>query len=234
MPPLRVGTSAELVAEGMAAFESLITDPTPALRWYRSTDTAIVLGRGQRALPGPVQGGLAVLQRPSGGGAVLMAPDLLSCDVLVPAGHPLLAGDLGAVFLRVGRSWAAALEDVGVPAAEVYDGPAKARRSGNERQQLLAAVCFATLGRGEVTVGGRKLVGLAQRRRRHGALVQCGLLRRWDPGPLLELLGGDRHDREIAEAAVGLDALVEPPPADEHVMESVARRLTAQVVAEQR
>jgi hypothetical protein len=49
---------------------------------------------------------------------------------------------------------------------------------------------------------------------RPGALVQCGLLRRWDPAPLLAALGADPQDAEIAGAAVGLDDLVAQPPDD--------------------
>lgn len=203
--PLAAGPPRQQVDAGRALLDRLLDDPTPTLRWYVSTRTAIVLGRGQAALA-PV-GDVEVLTRHSGGGAVLMDPDLLSLDVAVPAGHPLLDGDMTAVFGRVGRAWARGLTELGVGHLTVYDGPNTARRRGSPREQLLAAVCYATLGRGEVLAGGRKLVGLAQRRRRHGALVQCGLLRRWRPHRLLAALGADPDDEEIAHAAVGLDEL---------------------------
>ncbi|HWB70924.1 MAG TPA: hypothetical protein VG452_01805, partial [Egibacteraceae bacterium] len=107
----------------------------------------------------------------------------------------------------------------------VHTGVSTARRRGDARQRLLAAVCYATLGRGEVLAAGRKLVGLAQRRRRPGALVQCGLLRRWRPAGLLAALGADPGDPEIAAHAVGLDDLLDAPPDDPAVMQAVERRL---------
>lgn len=198
----------------------------PTLRWYRSTSPAIVVGRGQRVDAAPFDGPLLVA-RHSGGGAVLMDAGLLSLDVLLPAGDPLLAGDVGAVFGRVGAAWAAALTGLGVPAVGVHDGPSTAHRLGDERQRLLASVCYATLGRGEVLAGGRKLVGLAQRRRRPGALVQCGLLRRWRPAALLAALGASPDDAEVAAHAVGLDDLVEPPLPDATVRAAVDAAMQA-------
>jgi lipoate---protein ligase len=193
------------------------------VRWYRSSSPALVVGRGQQ-LPAD-SGDLPVVQRHSGGGAVLMDSGLLSCDLLVPAGHPLLDGDLTAVFLPVGQAWAAALRDLGVADVTVHEGPGTARRRGSAREQLLAAVCYATVGRGEVLAAGRKVVGLAQRRRRMGALVQCGLLRRWEPSRLLAALGADPGDPDLSTRAVGLDDLLAPAPSDKAIIEAVEHHL---------
>jgi lipoate---protein ligase len=203
--PLRVAPPQALLDEGLALLDGLPNGPRAVLRWYRATSTAIVLGRGQRL--GPPAGDVAVVTRHSGGGAVLLDPSLLSLDVVLPPEHPWLAGDLARVFDDVGAAWRRGLEALGVAGLVVHPGPGTARRRGSAREQLLAAICYATLGRGEVLAGGRKLVGLAQRRRRHGALVQCGLLRRWRPAPLLAALGADPDDPEITTAAVGLDDL---------------------------
>lgn len=224
--PIVVDEPHALVEAGLAALEALTDDPVPALRWYRSTRTAVILGRGQaRALAARATAEVEVLTRHSGGGAVLMDPDLLSLDVLLPAGHPWLDGDLSAPFDHVGTAWTTALDGLSVPGLALHRGAVTARRRGNERERLLAAVCYATLGRGEVTAGGRKLVGLAQRRRRQGALVQCGLLRRWRPAPLLVALGADPHDAEVHAAAVGLDDLLAVPPEDGEVAAAVTAAL---------
>jgi lipoate-protein ligase A len=207
IPPLEVRAPRALLDGGLALLEGLASDPRPVLRWYRSAATAIVLGRGQQ-LPDDAPGsGVEILSRHSGGGAVLMDPSLLSLDIVMPPDHPLLAGGLPAVFDRVGDAWAMALTGLGVPDLAVHRLASTASRRGTQRQRLLAAVCYATPGRGEVLAGGRKLVGLAQRRRRQGALVQCGLLRRWEPASLLSALGADPADPEITAAAVGLDEL---------------------------
>lgn len=223
--PFEVAEPAALLDRGVALLDSLADEPVPTLRWYRTADPALVLGRGQRTLSTTAD--LPVVTRHSGGGAVLMNVHLLCLDVLIPAGHRWLEGGVGAVFAPVGASWADALRAVGVADVGVHRDPSAARRQGDAREQLLAAVCYATLGRGEVTAGGRKLVGLAQRRRRPGALVQCGLLRRWRPARLLAALGADPDDGEVAASAVGLDDLVDPPPTDARIMDAVGSSLRA-------
>ena len=223
---LEVDHPKTLLDGSLALLEGLQTDPTPSLRWYRSTETAIVLGRGQRPNTAQSTAAVEVISRSSGGGAVLLDPTMLSLDVAIPTGHPLLDGDLSDVFLHVGEAWATALSTLGVPSPQVHRGPALASRQGDERQQLLAAVCYATMGRGEISVHGRKLVGLSQRRRRPGALVQCGLLRQWQPGPLLEALGAQPDDQEIHAAAVGLDELG-LTPSDTDVMRAVNHAFAA-------
>lgn len=217
--PFEVGPAETLLTRGVALLDALADDPIPTLRWYRSTTPALVLGRGQGDLAAATD--LPVLTRYSGGGAVMMDADLLSLDVLLPAGHPWLDGGPAATFGPVGESWAAALRALGLDEVAVHRAPTTARRRGDARERLLAAICYATLGRGEVTAGGRKLVGLAQRRRRPGALVQCGLLRRWRPARLLAALGADPGDPDVARTAVGLDELLDPPPPDSRITEAV-------------
>ena len=217
---LQAGPAAALLDGGRTLFESLAEDPVPTLRWYRTTAPAVVLGRGQAALALSTVNA-DVVTRFSGGGAVWLSPDVLSLDVLLPAAHPWVSQDLSAVFGRVGTAWAAGLRTLGVEGLSVYDGPAAARRRGTPRERMLAAVCYATRGRGEVLWHGRKLVGLAQRRRRHATMVQCGLLRRWHPEMLLEALGADPGDAEVGRAAVGLDDIHADAPSDDDVIAAV-------------
>lgn len=215
-----------LLDRGVALLEALAEDPTPGLRWYRSDRPALILGRGQAHVPLAPAPDVEIISRFSGGGAVLLDESLISLDVLLPAGNPLLKGDLAGVFDHVGEAWMQALSELGVGGLERHPGPGTARRRGTPREQLLAAVCYATVGRGEIMVGGRKLVGLAQRRRRAGALVQCGLLRRWEPTRLLEAFGVDPADVEIRAAAIGLDELLADPPDDRHVVQAVTDAFT--------
>ena len=224
------GEVRQLLADGAELVDDLAGDPRGVLRWYRSTDAALVLGRGQR-LTAFAESELPVVQRFSGGGAVLMNDGLLSLDIALPAGHPLLAGDPLAVFHRVGQAWADALSILGLPDVAVSTASSTPSRRGNEREQLLAAICYATLGVGEVTSGGRKVVGLAQRRRKPGALVQCGLLRRWQPEPLLRALGARADDLQIRNAATGIDQLLDVPPTDDDVMAAVQDALERVVAA---
>ncbi len=72
-------------------------------------------------------------------------------------------------------------------------------------------MCFAGLGPGEVTVEGRKVVGLSQRRIREAVLFQCCAALRWEPERLLDLLALDDGERargaaELAGVAAGARA----------------------------
>lgn len=221
--PIVEDEPSSLLAATEAAVHAVATDAVPRLRWYRATSAALVRGRAQarRSFEGAA---LPIFDRLTGGGAVLLNGDVLSCDVVVPADHPL-ASDPLPTFDRVGRAWRDALSGLGVQGLRVHEGPATAAPRGDARQQLLAAVCFATRARGEVICGDAKMVGLSQRRRRTGVLIQCGLLRRWRPGPLLAALGADPDDPTIAAAAVGIDDVAPDPPTDQAIAEAVSARL---------
>jgi lipoate-protein ligase A len=182
----------------------------PAGRVVRICDVtgpAIVLGSAQpdtvdRAAAAAA--GVAVVRRRSGGGAVLVAPgDPVWVDLVIPSGDPLWDDDVGAAFAWVGRVWTAALARLGL-VAQAHEGPLV-------RTELSPAVCFAGLGPGEIVVGGRKSVGISQRRTRSMAWFQCAALRSWDPAPLCRLLGVEAA--ALADAAAGLpvppDALVD-------------------------
>lgn len=234
---LEVGEPAELLDRSAALLDRLASDPTPTLRWYRSATTAIVRGRGQRRVHLRAQPGTVEVTRGSGGGAVLLDPTLLSLDIALPAEHPWVtpardthgptrSPDPTGVFVAVGERWRVGLAGLGVQGLGVCTDPPP-RPRGDERADLLASVCFALPGHGEVYVGARKLVGLAQRRRRHGVLVQCGLLRRWDPAPLLRALGASATDPEVHAAAVGLDEVTDPPPSDAEVIAAVSTAMGA-------
>lgn len=224
--PLVVDTPQALVAGTAEALAALADDGIPRLRWYRATETAVVRGRAQRHHPLPASA-VPVLDRPTGGGAVLLDPHLLSCDVLVPATHPLAGGDPMATFDRVGAAWRDALAGLGVEGLALHPTALGATRRGDDRARLLADVCFATRGRGEVLLGDRKLVGLSQRRRRSGVLVQCGMVRRWRPRQLLAALGADPDDAGIAASAVGLDDAMPAAPENATVADAVSARLAA-------
>jgi lipoate-protein ligase A len=133
-----------------------------------------------------------VARRRSGGGAVLVEPGrVVWADVVVPAGDALWQPDVGRATWWLGDAWAAALVTLGLSGAAVH-------RGGLVRSRWSSAVCFAGLGPGEVTVGGRKAVGIAQRRTREGALFQCAVPLAWDPAPLLAVLALSPADREAA------------------------------------
>jgi lipoate---protein ligase len=141
---------------------------------------------------------VAVVRRRSGGGAVLVVPgNTVWIDVIVPAGDPLWDDDVARAALWLGKTWQAALGELGMHGTEVHDGPLACGPLGR-------LVCFATVGAGEVTLDGRKVVGVSQRRTRQAARFQAALYRDWDPRPLAGLLRLDEAVRAtVRDAAVG-------------------------------
>jgi len=193
-----------------AASAALLDEAVPLRREVRileATDVAVVLGRAQPASDVDAgrarAAGIGVVRRRSGGGAILVGPDTLRwVDVVVPVTDPLWHPDVGRAFWWLGERWAAALASAGVAGASVWQG-------AFVRSAWSARVCIAGLGPGEVTVGGRKVVGLAQRRSARGCLFQCAVLADWAPGDLLGVLDlppAERRDgeRALAEAGLGI------------------------------
>jgi lipoate---protein ligase len=148
--------------------------------------------------------GVALARRRSGGGAVLLQPDAQAwVDVWVPRDDPLWSAEPRRSAERVGEWWAASLPDANGPLpATVHRGPMTHGPAGD-------LVCFAGVGPGEVLVGERKLVGLAQWRSREGALVHGCAYRAWDPGAIAALLAPEDEGAwlagALAERAIGLE-----------------------------
>ncbi len=177
------------------------------MRLCRVVSPALVLGSTQPLEDvdhsAAVRNGYHVVRRHSGGGAVLVEPDaVVWVDVVIPRSDPLWEDDVGRAFSWLGQAWAAALVEVGLLEAEVHRGGLVASRWSSK-------VCFAGLGPGEVTSGGRKVVGMAQRRTRHGALFQCAVPREWRPERLLDVLVVSPRERATAAE---LDDWVRPVP----------------------
>ena len=185
---------------------------------------AVVLGSTQPglAVDDPA---FEVVRRRSGGGAVVLRPGtVVWIDVVVPAGDRLWAADVGRAFWWLGQTWVETLAAVGVTGARWHDGPLLRSRWSDQ-------VCFAGLGPGEVTLGGRrhghrhrrKVVGLSQRRRRDAALFQCAALLSWDPAEVASVLGlGPEAGVDLADVAAGLD--VAPAELLGAFREALARR----------
>jgi lipoate---protein ligase len=170
---------------------------------------ALVLGSSQRheaVDEGALRAaGVELVRRRSGGGAVLLVPDeVVWVDLVVPSTDPLWDDDIGRATHWLGAAWVEALAACGLRGAEVHRGPMV-------RGPWSALVCFAGLGPGEVLMGGRKAVGISQRRTRGWARFQCAAYRRWDPAPLVALL---RPPRPTVEELADLVQPIEAPEAE--------------------
>jgi lipoate---protein ligase len=187
--------------DGAAALHSRPwpSPPSPSV-WVLDVDRpALVLGSTQPDglvdHEAAARAGVDVVRRRSGGGAVLVEPGgTVWVDVVVPPGDPLWDDDVGRAAHWVGEAWVAALARTGTAGATVHTG-------GLVTTPWSRQVCFAGLGPGEVVVGGRKVVGVAQRRTRHGARFQVAALLRWEPEALLRLLRLEDPDAALADVA---------------------------------
>lgn len=136
--------------------------------------------------------GVEVVRRRSGGGAVWVHPDdSVWIDLWVPRGDPLWTDDVSASMLFAGDAFVAAIG--GAPGLQVWRERFVAGQHGR-------TVCFASMAPGEVVGPSGKVVGMSQRRDRHGARVQCIAYRRWHPTDWSRLFVDD----EIRRAADAL------------------------------
>ena len=156
----------------------------PLIAAWRYRVPAVVLGCSQRPdatmSAAARAAGVALVERRSGGGAVLAGPWLLGVSVLLPRDHPLVVPSITESYRWFGEAHAAALRRAGIECQAVRAPTALAvdrwRRSSPAGTTARWA-CFGALSPWEVmTAGGRKLVGLAQVRRRTGALLVSGTL----------------------------------------------------------
>ena len=157
----------------------------PALVLGSTQDDEDLTADAGEAADSAVKWDTEVCRRRSGGGLVALLPgNDLWIDVVLPTSSELSVDDVGRAGEWVGKTWAAALLEV-LPTAlngepwpvEVHTGPLRHRAAGR-------VLCFAGLGPGEVTVRGRKVVGLSQRRTRRAARFQTVMTWSW-PGEWL-------------------------------------------------
>lgn len=194
------------------------TDPEHDVWIHHVDGPALVLGStqpddvidGVRAAADRVE----VCRRRSGGGVVGLTPET-SCwiDVIVPAGSDLWHDDIGLAFDWLGRTWVRALISAIPPLA--VDADIKVHRGPLEGGAAGRLVCFASLGPGEVTVEGRKVVGISQRRTRTATRFQCVAIGRWQPHLLLQYMNPDllrRAEIDLVAMAAGLDRWHWPGP----------------------
>ena len=162
----------EAIFEGVGAGSS-----PPTVRVYAWEPPAVSVGHSQNAsseldLAACRERGFGVVRRPTGGRAVLHAGEI-TYSVIGSAGVSPLGGSIPESYREIARALLAGLAEIGVE-AELAPVATASRNRGE-----VAPPCFVSAGRFEVVVGGRKLVGSAQRRSgaavlQHGSLLIDG------------------------------------------------------------
>lgn len=225
-------------AWNMAVDEALLMAATrgpalPTLRLYAWRRPCLSLGCIQPAsdldLAACERESLPIIRRASGGTAVLHEA-ALAYSLVLPLGHFLAPGDVVESYRRLGPPVLAALGRLGIEGRLVE--PAEADRGGRG-QGLGAVACFVGLAPFEVLVGGRKLVGNSQLRRRgavlHHSMVPldfdarrfASLLRTLDPAERSSLAGV--LAARVGSARLALGESVAP----DHVAEALRSGLAA-------
>jgi lipoate-protein ligase A len=138
----------------------------PVLRIYRWEPAAVTTGYNQ----GPdgfdaeaVRAGFGLVRRPTGGRAILHADELTYCIVGTSPG-PLFGDSLHRCYMKINEALLDFLASLGVE-AEIS--------AGESREEARGMLCFKSAGQHEIRVGGRKLIGSAQRRT-GGVFLQHG------------------------------------------------------------
>lgn len=153
----------------------------------------VVLGSAQRELWTDAK--LPVRVRSSGGGAVLSGPWLLRDAVVLPRSHALGRHGPAAAARWYGDIHCRWLRAQGIGAAALYQGAAMDHWA-----------CFAGRVAGEVLVGNRKMVGIAQAWRGQTITLCAGTLIAPAPWALLCDSLGRPRDAAVALVALTIDA----------------------------
>lgn len=203
---------------------------TPAVvRFYGWRRPALSLGRFQKNKEGFYtdfirESGLPVVVRPTGGRAVLHLESELTYSVSARFEGGFKGQNLFGCYAVVSSAISRALErfcfGANVEVKTERRGPEFARRAGSSKN----AHCFQSVSYSEITSGGRKLVGSAQRRWPEGFLQQGSIPFEID-GPLQ----GRVFRGFDAGAMIGLDEIV--PGVKKEKLAALKRFLTEEFEA---
>jgi lipoate-protein ligase A len=215
----------EAVLESVVHGESL-----PTLRLYAWSPPCLSLGYAQ-----PVSDvdratlkarGWDLVRRPTGGRAILHT-DELTYSVCGPESDPRLAGGVLQSYRILAGALLSALHLLGMPAEAHEKMPAVAAVAGGAAEQN--PVCFEVPSNYEITVGGKKLIGSAQRRSQGGVLQHGSLPLYGDLTRITQGLVFDSPEQQAAAAerllqrAVTSEAVLGRPLAWEEATEAMRK-----------
>jgi lipoate-protein ligase A len=209
-------------ATNMAVDEALLRarvkgSGAPTVRFYGWRPATVSLGYAQ-ALDETVDRarchalGIGLVRRPTGGSAILHEPPEreVTYSVVAAEGDFTGAADVLETYRVLGQGLAAGLGRLGVPAALVPLVRGRGAGAGPP------AFCFRRAGAYEIAVGGRKLVGSAQRRQRGCFLQHGSVLLDADPARIRAVFPRELEPTtrmttlaEVLGRAPGFDAVVE-------------------------
>lgn len=153
-------------------------DSLPTFRLYAWQPACLSLGYAQSFkdvdLPRLQAHGWELVRRVTGGRAILHI-DELTYSVVAPQDEPRLMGTVLESYQRLAKALIMAVLDLGLPVEMEENAPPASATKG--------PVCFEVPSAYEIVVGGKKLIGSAQARKKegvlqHGTFPLCGDLTR--------------------------------------------------------
>jgi len=212
-------------AWNMAVDEALLEaagrgESLPTLRLYDWTPACLSLGIAQSYkdvdAPRLVANGWDVVRRATGGRAILHV-DELTYSVTAPPDEPRVQGSVLESYRRLAGALVAALQTLGLAVEIEPHAPPTSAEKG--------PVCFEVPSAYEIVVGGKKLVGSAQARKRHGVLQHGTLPLHGDLTRITQALvfPDEAARREAARSLLARAATVESVTGQDMAWETAAQ-----------
>ncbi len=197
MPTWRLlDTGSNTGAHNMALDEELLAraqagEPMPVLRFYTWEPSAVSVGRFQNMKQAVNRDacrthGFDVVRRVTGGRAVLHRKEL-TYSIVARTDNPLFPPGILGTYHCIAAGLVAGLRNLGLPAEVVTRA---SRHAGLVRKKPNEAACFSSPSWYEIVVGGRKIIGSAQRRDSHAFLQHGSILLDYDPVLEAEVIAG--------------------------------------------
>ena len=161
-------------AMNMAIDEALLeTAVVPTIRFYRWRSPALSFGYFGKFSDVAIYAAERDLVRRWTGGGIVFHGDDLTYSIVIPASDPVFDESSIAIYEKIHRALADALNGVGERAV-VAGGvdPGGIALSKHAAVSASGYNCFANPVRADVMMNGRKIAGAAQRRTRRGLLQQ--------------------------------------------------------------
>ncbi len=203
--PTRTGGAAENMALDFLLLQRYPRAAMPRFRHYGWRAASFTFGYSQKIefvrASLPPGGTFDLCRRPTGGGIVDHRDDW-TFSLVIPRGHPLEDVRATQSYREVHECLAAALQRQGIPAATQKERPPEDGPGGVcfNRAELYDVVHEGT---------GQKIAGAAQKRNKHGLLMQGSL---WRPSAGVTLDDGKLHADFTALLAEVLHVPAEATP----------------------
>jgi lipoate-protein ligase A len=159
-------------AINMSIDEALLESASiPTIRFYRWRSPALSFGYFGKFSDVAIYAAERDLVRRWTGGGIVFHGDDLTYSIVIPANHPVFDESSIAIYEKIHRALADALNGLGERAV-VAGGVDPGGIALSKHAAASGYNCFANPVRADVMINGRKIAGAAQRRTRRGLLQQ--------------------------------------------------------------